>query len=133
MEFPEGYLISHSKNHWSNELTCKEVIDVVLDPYCCQTRQRLGLSPEQMAMLLWDVFRAHLTKAILELLKSRNIIPCYVPPNYTHSLSPPDQFIQKDLKDGNTNQFSAWYGAEINRQRVEFLSTEFGSISRYQI
>ena len=116
MDFPDGYVISHSKNHWSNEDTCAEMIDIGLDPYCRKTRERLGLSEEQMAMLCWDVFKSHLTKKILELLKSRHIIPCYVPPGYTHSLSPPDQFIQKELKNSNTSQFSTWYGEEINRQ-----------------
>jgi len=93
-----------------------EIIEKSFHPYCVQTRQREGLSPEQWALLLWDAFRSHLTKAVRDLLKARRIQPAYVPPNYTHSLSPPDQFVQKELKEGNAHQFQVWYGEEINRQ-----------------
>ena len=116
VEFPEGYVISHSKNHWSTEDTCCEIIERSFHPYCVRTRQRLGLTPQQWALLLWDVFKSHLTKRVRELLKSRFIQPAYVPGNYTHSFSPPDQLIQKELKNGNCHQFSVWYGDEINRQ-----------------
>ena len=127
VSFPDGYVISHSKNHWSTELTCMEVIDKSFHPYCVQTRQREGLSPEQWALLLWDAFRSHLTKAVRDLLKARRIQPAYVPPNYTHSLSPPDQFVQKELKEGNAHQFQVWYKEEItDNVRMEHLRTKFG-------
>ena len=101
VDFPEGYVTSHSKYHWSTELTCMEIIEKSFHPYCVRKRIAIGVSADQWALLLWDVFKSHLTKAVRELLKARRIQPAYVPPNYTHSLSPPDQFVQKELKDGN--------------------------------
>ena len=93
-----------------------EIIEKSFHPYCVRKRMAIGVSADQWALLLWDVFRSHLTKAVRELLKARRIQPAYVPPNYTHSLSPPDQFVQKELKEGNASQFQVWYGEEINRQ-----------------
>ena len=49
-------------------------------------------------------------------MKARFIIPAYVPGNYTHAFSPPDQLVQKELKASNATQFSVWYGNEITTQ-----------------
>ena len=67
---------------------------------------RLGLSPEQWALLIWDVFKAHMTQMVRDLLKARRIKVAYVPATYTSVFSPPDQFIQKEIKAGNNRQFA---------------------------
>jgi len=116
VEFPPGYVISHSKNHWSTELTVIEIIEKCFVPFFERTRLRLGLTPEQWALLIWDVFKAHMTKIVRDLLKARRIKVAYVPATYTSVFSPPDQFIQKEIKAGNSQQFCTWYAEEINNQ-----------------
>ena len=57
-----------------------------------------------------------MTKIVRELLKARRIKVAYVPATYTSVFSPPDQFIQKEIKAGNNKQFSHWYAEQINDQ-----------------
>ena len=51
-----------------------------------------------------------------DLLKARRIKVAYVPAMYTSVFSPPDQFIEKEIKAGNNKQFSHWYAPQINDQ-----------------
>ena len=52
VDFPPGYATSHSKNHWSTQETVIEIIEKCFVPFFAQTRLRLGLSPEQWALLI---------------------------------------------------------------------------------
>ena len=62
------------------------------------------------------MFKAHKTKIVRDLLKARRIKVAYVPAMYTSVFSPPDQFIEKEIKAGNNKQFSHWYAPQINDQ-----------------
>ena len=53
---PEGWNITHSESHWSNELTMLEYIEKVLVPYMVKTRERLELADDHPATAIFDVF-----------------------------------------------------------------------------
>ena len=105
-------------SHWSTQETVLEIVEKFkcFVPFFAKTGLRLGLSPEQWALLIWDVFKAHMTQMVRDLLKARRIKVAYVPATYTSVFSPPDQFIQKEIKAGNNRQFCTWYANEINDQ-----------------
>lgn len=89
----------HSDNHWANEETTLRYIDQVLKPNIVSIYQELQLPPEQKALLIWDVFRALTTPAVLQKLADENILTVFVPANCTSDFKPMDVSVNKPLKD----------------------------------
>ena len=50
--FPEGFDISHTPNHCANGETSIRFVKNIILPYISVTRKDLGLSEEQMSLLL---------------------------------------------------------------------------------
>ena len=44
VEFPDGFNVTHTPNHWSNEDKVVELLEKVILPYVKNTRENLGLS-----------------------------------------------------------------------------------------
>ncbi|KAI8497679.1 hypothetical protein Bbelb_243310 [Branchiostoma belcheri] len=57
--FPEEWGIHHSESHWSNASTMGRYADKVLIPYVTAQREVLGVSEDQPALAIFDVFKAH--------------------------------------------------------------------------
>ena len=62
VNFPEGWSITHTPNHWSNESMMKEYIENILVPYLAAKKEELGLQPTNSALALFDVFRGQCTE-----------------------------------------------------------------------
>ena len=57
VEFPEGFNLTYSENHWSNEQVATEYLEEIIFPYINSPKERLGLPDTQKSMLIYDVFR----------------------------------------------------------------------------
>ena len=57
VQFPAGWLISHTENHWANETTTIDYIRNIIVPYVNKERKLLGLSSDHHALVLFDVFK----------------------------------------------------------------------------
>ena len=113
-DFPPHLKPTHSESHWSTEKTCIELIDDILDPYMEQKRAALMLPPTQYGLLSWDVFKAHCTQAVLDLLEARRIKVVFVPPSCTGLASPNDHpEFNKNVKDLNTSKFTHFYADKV--------------------
>jgi len=56
-KFPEGWNVTHSENHWSNEQTMQEYAENVLIPYVESVVDEYPLNrKDQKALCLFDVF-----------------------------------------------------------------------------
>jgi len=74
----------------------------------------LHLPPTQYGLLSWDVFKAHCTQAVLDLLEARYIKVVYVPGNCTSLASANDHpEFNKNVKDLNTNKFTRFYADKV--------------------
>ena len=62
--FPEGFNITHTENHWSNEAKCLEMIDKIILPYVKKKIKSLGLRKNQEWLLIADVFKGQWTPAV---------------------------------------------------------------------
>ena len=113
IDFPAGWSITHSANHWSNEATMEEYIETILVPYITATRQELGLSSTHPALALFDVFRGQCTDKILSLLEKNSIHFVNVPANTTDRLQPLDISVNKSAKDFLREKFTHWYANKI--------------------
>ena len=50
-KFPEGWNVTHSENHWSNEQTMQEYTENVLIPYVENVVDKYPLRPHQIDVL----------------------------------------------------------------------------------
>ena len=113
-DFPDHLRPTHSESHWSTENTCIELIEDILHPYMQQKREALFLPPTQYGLLSWDVFKAHCTQRVLDLLEARRIKVVFVPGNCTSLASANDHpEFNKNVKDLNTSKFTHFYAEKV--------------------
>ena len=62
VEFPVGWHITYSANHWCNEITMKDYVNKILLPYVKEKRKELiqKLCVDYPALVLFDNFKAQL-------------------------------------------------------------------------
>ena len=96
--YRDDWNITHSKNHWSNETTMLEFIEMVLVPFMVQQREKLQLPPNQAGLAIFDVFAAHRTDAVLKKLEECNIKQVFIPGGCTGELQPLDAAVNGCFK-----------------------------------
>ena len=99
VEFPEGWDIWHSDNHWSNESTMLRYAQNVLIPYVNQTRDDLDLPLKQPALAIFDVFAAHRVDSFIKKLTNAGIKIKFIPGGCTGELQPLDLSGNAQMKD----------------------------------
>ena len=116
VEFPEGFNITHSHNHWSNEQRVAEHLEMLIFPYIRAKREELCLPAEQRALLIYDVFKGQLTPANLKLIDDNYCVMVPVPANLTHHFQPLDLLINSMAKKFLNKKFEEWYAKQISDQ-----------------
>ena len=119
VDFPKGWDVWHSENHWSNEDTMKRYIERIIIPFMDLKRKALMLAKSHPALVLFDCFRGQTTDAIELMLKENHIISVLIPPNCTDKLQPMDVSINKPVKHGMRTRFQTWYASEVQKQLKE--------------
>ena len=66
VEFPSGWDIWHSANHWSNEETMKRFAEKILIPFICDQRMCLHLESTHTALVVFDGFRGRNTPEFIK-------------------------------------------------------------------
>ena len=112
-EFPEGFNITHTKNHWSNEDKVIEHLESIIFPFAKSNRAELDLEKEQKCMLIFDVFKAQCTQRVFDLIDENHCVTVFVPENFTHAFQPLDLAINNVAKSFLKSKFSEWYSKEI--------------------
>lgn len=85
--FPDGWNVTHSETHWSNQSTMLEFIDTVLVPYVSQTHEQLEFASDHPALAIFDVFQAHSCEPVLDKLRQHHIHQVFVPAGCTGNSS----------------------------------------------
>jgi len=70
--------------------------------------KRPGALLNQRSMLVWDMFRAHITDDVKAAVKSRNTDLCVIPGGLTSMLQPLDVCLNKPFKDRLRQTWTAW-------------------------
>ena len=120
IDFPAGWDIWHSDNHWSTEVTMLRYIDVVIiAPYVEATRQSLCLLADQCAREIFDVFAAHRCESVLEALKKHHIKYTFVPTSCTGELQPLDltfnAAFKRELRECFTRLYVAFVKNDVEK------------------
>ena len=116
IEFPEGFDVTHTENHWNNEEKVIEHFETVIFPFVESKRAELGLPEDQKALLIYDVFKGQCTQRVLDLIEENNCASVFVPPNLTHVSQPLDLTINGVAKAFLKNKFSEWYFQQITKR-----------------
>ena len=124
ISFPEGRDIWHSPNHWSNEQIMLHYVDNVLTPYLTDTRAQLGLLPDQIALIICDVFAAHRCESLLEKLAAIHVKVVYIPAGCKGDLQPLDVTVNQVYRVELRHRFTQWYAGEIEKSLREGKEVE---------
>ena len=73
-------------------------VDSVLTPYLTGTRAELGLPPDQIALIICDVFAAHRCDSFLNKCAANHVKVIYVPAGCTGELQPLDVTVNQIYK-----------------------------------
>jgi len=116
IEFPDGFNITHSKNHWSNEERAIEHLQEIIFPYLKKRKEELGLPEDQKALLIYDVFKGQKTDRVLKIIEDNHCVSVYVPANLTHIFQVLDISINGNAKQFLNQKFSDWYSQQVTKQ-----------------
>lgn len=111
VDFPEGFDITCTPNHWSNEEKVMQHIKNIVVPYLEQKRKELNL-PMQKALRIFDVFKGQTTAAFQEVVESNNCVIVYVPANMTNYFQPLDLTVNGTAKQFLKQKFESWYALQ---------------------
>ena len=113
ISFPDGFDVTHSKNHWSNETLTIQYLDNIIIPYFEVIREEPGLPEDQKCLLIYDVFKAQITDKYRKHLDKNNIVHVQVPPNLTLISQPLDLNVNAFAKSFLKSRFQEWYAKEV--------------------
>ena len=116
IEFPHGFHITHSPNHWSNEELAIEHISKIVIPYVEKMKEDLGLPNDQKSLLIFDVFKGQTTERYTDFLRENHLVNVLVPPNLTHKFQPLDINVNGVAKGFLKDKFQKWYTDQIQKQ-----------------
>jgi Fe-S oxidoreductase len=123
-KFPSDWNITHSENHLANTATQMDYVKNIILPYIRKVRRTQNLSKSQMALCIFDVFRAQMGEDFLDFLSENNIKVVYVPACCTDRLQPLNVSVQKAVKNHLRQSFEDWYADEIAKQLNENKGSE---------
>ena len=96
--FPSDWHITHTDNHWSNESTTVDYLQLIIILYMERTQKDLGLDAQHPALVTFDTFKGQCTSNVLQILKDHYILYITVPNNCTDRLQPLDLRVNKAVK-----------------------------------
>ena len=112
---PSEIDVTHSENHWSNEiLACQHVTEVII-PYAKQQRKELGLSVDHKCLPIFEVFKGQTTDAHLQFLDEK-FAYVFVPPNLTNHCQPLDLNVNSHAKTFLKEKFQQWCAQQVQKE-----------------
>ena len=69
VKFPDSFSLSVNEKHFSNTNESLKLIEDIITPYVEKERGKLGLSDNQPALVIFDVFSEQMTDPVMQKLK----------------------------------------------------------------
>ena len=119
--FPQEFDISHTKLWASGETSLRLVPNVII-PYISTVRERMELTDNHLAIVIYEAFSGHQTHESLQLLADNHILSVRIPSNCTDWLQPLDVSVNKAVKNHLHKSFNTWYA----EQAIEAVRLTWG-------
>ena len=105
-------------------------VEKILAPYMRAQRDEPGVSDDVPGHLVMDVYRAHRTPDVLEVIEQAGCKLRFVPANCTSEMQPLDVTINKVVKDELKRHLIDWYAKEVfesleNEQSAKEVKLDF--------
>ena len=97
-DFPKGFNVRYSPNHWSNTEKSVELFQKVIFPYLKNVKLSKKYSKEQMSLIIMDTFKGQDNDIVLNLCKKYFYQVVIVPHNLTNKFKPLDITVNKPAK-----------------------------------
>lgn len=123
-KFPESFSLSANPKHFSNTEESLKLLDEIIIPYVKRERTKLGLSENQYALLILDVFKGQMTEPVTKKMEENRILFVRVPANMTNLFQPLDLTVNGSFKALMKSKFTEWYSKEISKQLQENVPME---------
>ena len=114
-EFPPGWHVTHSPNHWSTETTMLRYVENIIEPYVSSVRD-MFYTVTTPGVIIMDNFKGQVTEKVSSLLEKCHLHVCLLPANTTDLLQPMDISVNKPAKSFLKEQFSIWYSEQLLKQ-----------------
>ena len=116
VDFPIGWSITFTPNHWANENNVLSYVNNILLPYITKVSKNLHLSTSHAALVIIDHFKGQFTEKVFSVLEQNNVVMVDVPANCTEKLQPMDLSVNKSIKNHMRSSFQEWYAHQVKLQ-----------------
>ena len=123
-KFPDNFSLSVNPKHYSNTEESLKILEEVIIPYLKKQREVEQLSEDHPALLILDVFRGQLTKAVVDEMQNHKILMCQVPANMAHIFQPLDLTVNGSAKSFLKAKFTEWFAEKIDEGLEEGKALE---------
>ena len=119
-QFPEGFDIWQTPNHWANGETSIRFVNTFLTSLLLE---KIYAWEKNTWLWLFDIFKGHTGSEMESLLLENNVISVIVPNNCTDVLQPLHLSVNKPLKDHHRSKFQLWYSEQVSKQMEDSQRT----------
>ena len=116
INFPEGFTITHTPNHWSCEKSATEHLEKVAFPYLSKKREQLKMPKDQKALLIFDVFKGQTTQQVKDIVLANNCVYVFVQKKLTNHFQPLDLNVNGQAKQFLKRKFESWYADQVTKE-----------------
>ena len=85
-------------------------------PYVEKKKKELNLPLDQKAVLIFDVFKRHVTEKVTSIIEENNCVIIYAPSNLTDQFQPLDLNVNGQTKQFLKKKFKCCYAQQISHQ-----------------
>ena len=107
-QFSNSFSLSVNEKHYSNTQEFLKFFNEIIILYIKEVHSSDGLSANQYALVIMDVFTGQMTSDVLNLLRDNKILLTNVPANMTKFYQPLDLTVNAYAKYFIARKFSDW-------------------------
>ena len=115
-DFPKGFNVTYSSNHWTNTEKSVELFQKVIFPYLKNVKLSKKYPKEQMSLIIMDMFKGQNNDIVLNLWKKHFCQVVIVPHNLTNKFQPLDITVNKPAKSFISNKYNEWFAEQVAKQ-----------------
>lgn len=97
---------------------CQDFFLKIIKPYLDQKRKDINASPDQKALIIFDVFKGQWNDQIKRLYDENNCMIVPVPANLTNIYQPLDISINQMAKSELRKMYRDWYSDEVSNSKM---------------